>query len=159
MHGFQRYFNSMDQENVRLTRCIVALEDRCAQVEAQINALNRKAARLQAAIAKPAQPAQAQAVKAQNSPTAVPKKPPPPLLVSDSQPVAIRPVDMYGQEDYQRRIGFKSPPPHALVSHVNLQTTRGKQPPAVPPKATYQNPPIPAFKPPPWNEGSKAPPV
>ena len=137
LHNFQRYFNSMDQKNFRLTHRIVDLEDRCAKNEAQINALNQIATGLQAAIAKPAQPAQAQAVKAQASPTAVPKKPPQPLLVSDSQPVAIRPVDMYGQEDYQRRIGFKSPPPHAVVSHVNLKTARVKQPPAVPPKATH----------------------
>ena len=99
----------MDQENARLTRRVVDLEDRCAKNEAQINALNQIAADLQAAMAKPAQPAQAQAVKAQASQPAVP--PQPPLPVSDSEPVAIRPVDMDGQEDYQRRIGFKSPPP------------------------------------------------
>ena len=168
LYDFQEYFNTMDQENARLTRRIIDLETRCTRNEAQINALNQIVAGLQAAKAKPAQPAQAQAVKAQASQPAVPKKPPPPLPVSDSEPVAIRPVDMDGQEDYQRRNGFKPPPPDAVVRHLNLETTRVKrppfkepahQPPAVPPKATHQNPPIPAFKPPPGNVGSKAPSV
>ena len=166
--------DSVATENRTLRQRILELENRCARYDVQINQLHQIVASLQVVKAKPAQPAQVQAVKAQAPAPGVRTKPPPPLLVGDSIPVVIGPVDMAGQEAYQRKHGFKAPPPDSLVMPLDLQTFRVKtppwkepapKPPAVPPKPPQQNPPIPppaqyppGVKPPPPKRG-KAPPV